>query len=104
MMGRKQAEDPAHTGTDCMLGSADQVVSFLQVPELWHTWERRPELIQLVLVRLADMVDACWASCMDPSRAPSYSAWTTHAGIHAQSARLWHVVSGVSISLLAYPR
>ena len=46
--------------------------------ELSSTWERRPELIQLVLARLADMVDACCASCIDPSKAPSYSACTMH--------------------------
>ncbi len=33
------------------------------------TCERNPELIQLVLARLADMVDTCCASCMEPDRA-----------------------------------
>ena len=33
------------------------------------TCERKPELIQLVLAKLADMVEACCASCMEPDRA-----------------------------------
>ncbi len=41
------------------------------------TCERNPELIQLVLARLADMVDVCCASCMEPDNASLYSVCST---------------------------
>ena len=53
----------------CLAGVSGYGVVFMEV-----TFERRPELIQLVLARLAVMADAWCASCVDPAKAPWNSA------------------------------